>query len=67
MKILHAYIRMLGAQIGKLPVSVGNGSDRIGTSTCMCFALMNTSPRISEGRVPTISGRAEGQRRGQRD
>ena len=33
----------------------------------MCFALMNTSPRILEGRVPMISGRAEGQWRDQRD
>ena len=32
-KILHAYIRMLGAQIGKLPVSVENGSESIGVST----------------------------------
>ena len=27
----------------------------------MCFALMNTSPRILEDRVPTISRDAEGQ------
>ena len=27
----------------------------------MCFALTNTSPWISEDRVPTISGSAEGQ------
>ena len=33
----------------------------------MYFALTNTSPRISEGRVPMISGRAEGQWRGQRN
>ena len=33
----------------------------------MCFALTNTSPWISEGRVPTISSRAKGQWRGQRD
>ena len=32
-KILCAYVMMLGAQIGKVPVSVGNGSDRIETST----------------------------------
>ena len=37
MKILRAYIRMLGAQIGKLPVSVGNGSDRTGTSTLTSY------------------------------
>ena len=35
----------------------------VGLSVC----LTNTSPRISEGRVLTISGRAEGQQRGQRD
>ena len=29
----------------------------------MCFTLTNTSPRISEDRVPMISGSAEGQRR----
>ena len=29
----------------------------------MCFALMNTSPQISEDRVPTVSRDAEGQRR----
>ena len=29
----------------------------------MCFALMNTSPRISEDRVPTISRDAKGQQR----
>ena len=29
----------------------------------MCFALTNTSPRISEDGVPMISGNAEGQRR----
>ena len=29
----------------------------------MCFTLTNTSPRISEDRVSTISGSAEGQRR----
>ena len=34
-KILCAYIRMLSAQIGKLPVSVGNGSGRIETSTTL--------------------------------
>ena len=33
----------------------------------MCFTLTNTSPRILEGRVLTISGRAEGQQRDQRD
>ena len=33
---------------------------------CMCFALTNTSPRISEGRVLMISGRAEGQWRSER-
>ena len=33
----------------------------------MCFALMNTSPQISEDRVPTISGSAEGQRRSEED
>ena len=32
-KILCAYVRVLGAQIGKLTVSVGNGSDRTETST----------------------------------
>ena len=35
MKILCAYIRMLGAQIEKLPVSVGNSSGRIETSTVL--------------------------------
>ena len=34
---------------------------------CMCFALMNTSFQISEGRVLTFSSRAEGQWRDQRD
>ena len=29
----------------------------------MCFTLMNTSPQISEDRVPTISRGAEGQQR----
>ena len=29
----------------------------------MCFALTNTSPWISEDRVPMISGSAEGQQR----
>ena len=29
----------------------------------MCFSLTNTSPQISEDRVPTISRGAEGQRR----
>ena len=29
----------------------------------MCFAFMNTSPWISEDRVPMISGSAEGQQR----
>ena len=29
----------------------------------MCFALMNTSPRILEDRVPTINRGAKGQRR----
>ena len=50
-KILHAYIRMLGAQIGKVPVSVGNGSDRIETSTIfsehcqdfVCFQIKDSS------------------------
>ena len=32
----------------------------------MCFALMNTSSRISEDRVPMISGRAKGQQRSER-
>ena len=32
-KILCAYVKMLSTQIGKVPVSVGNGSDRIETST----------------------------------
>ena len=29
----------------------------------MCFALTNTSPQISEDRVPTISRGAKGQQR----
>ena len=33
----------------------------------MCSALTNTSSQISEDRVPTISGDAEGQQRDQRD
>ena len=44
---------MLGTQIGKVPVSVGNGSDRIETSTLL--STIATQPKFltprPEGRV----------------
>ena len=39
---------MLGAQIGKVPVSVGNGSDRIETSTHLSIGYEPCSCLVEE-------------------
>ena len=50
-KILCAYIRMLGAQIEKLPVTVGNGSERIESSTQTPRSHPQMFPNASVGSI----------------